>query len=632
MKKINFMLFAVAAIAAASCAKEITPENPQNGNNPEVKLVPMTFSAGGEKVDAKVALQSDGKTLHWESSDQIKVFDGISNELPAFTTTGSGASVDFTGKVSENAAGPFYAVYPYQEDAALEINGQWNSTTRDIIYAEVPAIQTAKAGDLPSDAFIAVAKSDSKDHFKFMSVCGYVKITINDENAENIESITLSGNNNESIAGKMKIAFKENGDPENTYVSGGMSTTVTLKGSFSNGKDYYFAVRTSSFSKGITLSTLYKNGTRKYISSSKAPETSLGRNQVMNIGAPVMKSGTPNDLYIAWNHGFDIDVAGEKFSKAMHGEATLINNDSQTATVGNVYFVDPNYTFKVGGTTFNDKLIVIGRYANQRSTLTQNGILKLGGTSAIVAFKGLNITWNNTNQPFQITADSKCIAIDNCYYNYIKNSITSSSQYVVDTFAITNSEIHIKDKDKVTIYSSTSASTTSYLFRNNIVFVTGNTAVTEFRCLNLKNGTSTNILIENNIFDKTIIPNNSLVLSKAITNNLTIKNNIFHDVVASTTDSGLINYENTAVSPAAGDISANFYYNSESGNSKKLITRTKNLGNLSKNYSPALASEAILSANWDPVNGDFGIKESFTYTKSDGTINTQNTANIGAHR
>ena len=62
MKKMKFMLFAVAAIAAASCAKEIAPETPQTGVQ---GLIPMTFTAGAEDVESRVALQQDGMTLHW---------------------------------------------------------------------------------------------------------------------------------------------------------------------------------------------------------------------------------------------------------------------------------------------------------------------------------------------------------------------------------------------------------------------------------------------------------------------------------------------------------------------------------------------------------------------------------------
>ena len=84
-KTIRFMLYAAATAVTVSCAEEIIPDNSQNNNSSE--LVPMTFMAGAEDSATKVVLQEDRKTIHWESTDKIKVFDGTSNDLPAFTTT-----------------------------------------------------------------------------------------------------------------------------------------------------------------------------------------------------------------------------------------------------------------------------------------------------------------------------------------------------------------------------------------------------------------------------------------------------------------------------------------------------------------------------------------------------------------
>ena len=163
MKKINFVLTAVAAIATVSCVKEIAVENTP------VNLIPMTFTAGSDNVDTKIALQEDQLTLHWENTDQIKVFDNSGTDLPAFTTTGSGASVDFTGQVASET-GPFYALYPYQKDATFGLDA--DKDNRPTIYAEVPTVQNAVAGNVPSNAFIAVAKSDDSNNFSFSSICG----------------------------------------------------------------------------------------------------------------------------------------------------------------------------------------------------------------------------------------------------------------------------------------------------------------------------------------------------------------------------------------------------------------------------------------------------------------------------
>lgn len=230
MKTMKLMLCAVTVIAAASCAKEIAPENNQDNTTPELNLIPMTFTAGADEVESKVALQQDGITLYWEATDQINVFDGSETPLPAFTASGSGASTNFTGGVVNPEAETYYALYPYQADASYGLDE--NAENRPTIYAEVPAIQTAVAGSVPSDAFIAVGRSDDSNYFRFSTICGFIKFTLNQDN---VESITFSGNNNESLTGKVKIYFNADGTPNQTYVSGAMKPTVTLTGDLQNG-------------------------------------------------------------------------------------------------------------------------------------------------------------------------------------------------------------------------------------------------------------------------------------------------------------------------------------------------------------------------------------------------------------
>ena len=71
MKKIKFMLFAVAAMAAVSCAKEI--DAPENQNQVQVNYVDMEFTAVMEPV-TRTSL-SDGNKVVWQNEDKVSVFD-----------------------------------------------------------------------------------------------------------------------------------------------------------------------------------------------------------------------------------------------------------------------------------------------------------------------------------------------------------------------------------------------------------------------------------------------------------------------------------------------------------------------------------------------------------------------------
>lgn len=643
-KTIRFMLYAAVAAATVSCAEEIAPENSQDRNNAGLDLIPMTFTAGAEDADTKVVLQEDRKTIHWEATDQIKVFDGVSNDLPAFTTTGSGASVTFSGQVSEGAAGPFYALYPYQAAATFGASTITTAEYGNVITATVPAEQTAVAGGVPANAFIAAAVSDNKDNFKFKTICGFIKFQLSEEDAAGAVAVSISGNDLAAIAGDVEIFFSKSGEEAfgQDYVRGATKDYVTLTGSFKADTDYYFAIRSNKFASGFTMTIKYADGSCKHVTTTQAAPQTISRNMVMNIGKPAFKAGLPNDLYIAWQHGLDVDMAGKAFNKATYGEATRIKKDGSSGTAG-VYIIDSGFTFKTNYQAVTEPLIIFGRYNDRSSGLTIGNIHKLGGANALIAYKGLNVTWDNNNQPFQVTADSECIVMDNCNFNHIRHTFitatVSNESSVLKNVGVTNSEIKINGTNKSAAYMFLSSHTgngiQSFIFKNNVVyFVPGTvTAMTDFKAIEVKSGTVGDVIIENNTFDKTTVPNSAFVKVKTLTGQLVIKSNIFNEVNLTNMNSGLLGITTTTGTiPSSGEVSNNFYYKADKENNYTLGLNTKGLDNLTKKYSPQLALDPILT-DWDPANGKFGIAETITYYNSGSSQNiTVSTAGVGAQR
>lgn len=641
MKKMRFVLFAVAAMAAASCAKELAPENGKE-NTPAANLVPMTFTAGTEAT--KVALQEDGKTLHWETTDQLKVFDGVSNELPAFTTTESGASVTFAGQVSDGAAGPFYALYPYQAAATFGASTITTAEYGNVITATVPAEQTAVAGGVPANAFIAAAVSDNKDNFTFKTICGFIKFQLSEEDAAGAVAVSISGNDLAAIAGDVEIFFSKAGAEAfgQDYVRGATKDYVTLTGSFKADTDYYFAIRSNKFASGFTMTIKYEDGSCKHVTTTQAAPQNISRNMVMNIGKPVFKAGLPNDLYIAWQHGLDVDVAGKAFNKATYGEATRIKKDDSSGKAG-VYIIDSGFTFTSNLLDVTEPLIIFGRYNDRSSSLKKGKIHKLSGANALVAYKNLNVTWDNNNQPFQITGDSDCVVMDNCNFDHIRNTFITATannvSSVLNSAGITNCDIKINGTNKSAAYMFLSSHTgngiQSFTFKNNVVyFVPGTvTALTDFKAIEVKSGTVGDVIVENNTFDKTTIPNSAFVRIHTLTGQLVIKSNLFNEVNQTTMNSGLLGITTTTGTiPASGEVSNNFYYKADTENTYKLSLATAGLDNLTKKYSPQLALDPILT-DWDPANGKFGIAETITYYNSGSGQNiTVSTAGVGAQR
>ena len=642
MKKMKFMLFAVAAIAAASCAKEITPENATNSGSTELNLIPMIFTAGAEDADTKVALQSDKKTLHWEATDQIKVFDGTSNELPAFTTTGSGASVEFTGSVTSET-GPFYALYPYQAGATLGESTITSKTYGTVITATVPSEQIATAGSVPSNAFISAAKSDDKGNFFFKTICGFVKFQLSEEDAAGAVAVSLSGNDLPAIAGNVEIFFTTDGTDTafgQDYVRKQTKDYVTLKGTFKADTDYYFAIRSNKFAEGFTMTILYADGSSKYVTTTTPAPSNVSRNSVMNIGKPVFKTGLPNDLYIAWQHGLDIDIADQKYNKATYGEATLVKSTSNISTNG-VYFVETGIAATVNKNLTS--LIIAGRNSSERATVAITKQLKptmTEGTPFSMAFINADMTYSNTNQVFNLASDIDRIAIDNCsIYGVQHTMINGGENYKADIIAIRNSEIKVAGSNKgaaYIYYTKNIADHTSITLENNVFFyrLTGTTALSDFKVYQNGGGCIKNVTVVRNTFDSTVIPNAGLVKAKMISGEVNISNNLYHNVVAAGAHSNVLGLDTKTgdVLPTGGNITNNFFYKSDSTNEMNLIINRTGLDALEKLGSPVVTIEAILGTDWNPEVGIYTVAENIQYVNSKNETVTVSTAAIGAKR
>ena len=154
-------------------------------------------------------------------------------------------TVEFQGSVQMVGSGKdFWSVYPYLED---------NSCDAESVTTTIPSGQLAVEGNFSNNAFPAIAHSKTLD-LAFWNVCGGIKffVTRND-----IQSVTIKGNNGEILAGRVRIAFNpDSGTPEVVEIIQG-ETEVTLKesngGVLKPGKYYYMTLLPTKLSSGITM-------------------------------------------------------------------------------------------------------------------------------------------------------------------------------------------------------------------------------------------------------------------------------------------------------------------------------------------------------------------------------------------
>lgn len=465
----------LAALAATACAVEVLPETPAE-NQPEVQLYPMTFTAGaddGSAPDTKVTLE--GKSVLWSATDKIKVFDGTSNALETFTiTSGAGTtSASFSGSVADPSATTYYALYPYQESAtfhsSLAITG--STTRKNAIKATIPTEQIAVAGSMPSNAFLSMAASNSEGDFAFKNALSLVKFQIKDiYNPSEIESISLSGNALEYIAGNVGLYLAGEG-VNIDYIRGEAESFVTLTGSFESGKDYFFAIRPVTFEKGITLTVKYKDGSCKYASSANASQA-LSRNSVLNLGSLPLVAGLPNDLYIAYLHGQNIDAAGTMVNKSLFPSATLIKANGKTSTGLN--FVNPSLSVTME--TLSNQ-IIIGRFLDQKSVVTKGTVYYLKGTNdtdcLILKNLSLSLTTDkdyhfgsNTNTTFEK------VGFDDCKITITKTLVKSTAaSRVIESFVMKDCDIKVT-ASSIRLFDSNNYTQTlkTVSFENNILY------------------------------------------------------------------------------------------------------------------------------------------------------------------
>ena len=225
-----------------------------------------TIKAYQEGYDAqtKTAVQNGGTQVYWEPAEEIKVFlKGYSGRFISQNTELAGVA-DFAGTLTLlvganegfGSANQTWGLYPYRSDATYD--GESVTTT-------LPASQTGRAGSFAKDTHISIACSGGND-LAFYNVCGGLRFSLTQEG---IKSVTFEGNNDEAIAGKIKIAFAD-GVPlvqEVTEPETLITLTASGGGTFLTGQWYYISAIPGTLSGGFKMKFFKESESAKLTSS-----------------------------------------------------------------------------------------------------------------------------------------------------------------------------------------------------------------------------------------------------------------------------------------------------------------------------------------------------------------------------
>ena len=597
MKIMKFFLLAAAAVAAISCAKELSPIENENPTL-EVELVPMTFTACSDNGDAdtKVFYDAETKTTQWKVGDEIAVISstGTATVFTATEVSSDGRNATFEG-LTENSE-TYYAVSP-----ASAYKGNGKEVLDGTLHVDIPNVQNAIANTFDPAAFVSVAANDG-GILSFKNSCAVIKFRLN--NAEGVKSVRFSANEVNNLAGTQNVLTSN--IPVHTWGSqftGRNSFNMITLNAPSEGfvaeTDYYMTMRPQTMGNGINLYIEYTDGVkvRKGTSSFAAPINKI--RDLKTLDAVELEDITPYDSY---QMGFDLVIGDQVYNKAVNGDATKVTaTDANTSLYnqfnkGGVYFIETsgNGSFNLHSNVAVSKdVALVGNVANGKVLIDMNG-KNVSHTAKTVALKNLELDADaHTNYVFannSATADADAFILDNCSVTGLAKPLwyVNAAGYTLKNLTLVNTDIALAGatniidlakttslgNENVTIKNCILYGASNYVSRivNNAQNLTSWTADVVFEnntVYNLHAGTNNGLLHMSGA--NSVVFNNNLVSFYSVNateyviriwkNNptYTVENNHFWARAASGIPADLTFYSNVNVEAASGNITSGAY-------------------------------------------------------------------------
>lgn len=265
----------------------------------------------------------------WLEGDAINVFFGAS-ESSIFVTNTTARVAQFKGTIGAVTGGgddlndetSLWGVYPYSSNTTCDGSS---------ITLAVPHVQEAKADNFADDLFPSIARSTNFT-MAFYPVCAALRFKVSNPD---IVKVTLSGNDNESLAGKANVSMVLGGVPEvDEILEGQKELTMSAPdgGCFETDKYYYFVFYPCDFAKGYTL-TYYKEASKAtYVKTEAYP---VGRNK--------FGGATKKDAGLTFTQIEDEGGNDGSGSTSVPVETIYMLTESATLAPGTSYTLDTDY-------------------------------------------------------------------------------------------------------------------------------------------------------------------------------------------------------------------------------------------------------------------------------------------------
>lgn len=234
MKKMYIILLAAAA-AAVSCAKESFVEPSEN-----------SFRIAVTGTEATKSYLNDGYEIVWEAGkDEVSLFLKTDNNKLTAVSSGTSTWLEKKDALVGSTTKWAYALYPYDADAT-------NST--GTVTTTLPAAQKAIPNQYSN--IIAVGASDlsgsTPTPIHFQTCVTLVEV---DLQTDGVKTISLRGNNGETLAGTLRMTVPSADDkvPDPTIVNGLKEVSLSDNGKVLAKEKYYLAIAPQEFPKGLRI-------------------------------------------------------------------------------------------------------------------------------------------------------------------------------------------------------------------------------------------------------------------------------------------------------------------------------------------------------------------------------------------
>ena len=599
MKTTKYIASAIASMALAACSQEINPvvnETTAVEKNPNLVEITLTANSEVNEDDTKATFINYPK-LGWEKGDKVSIL-GLLTGNEMFTADSRGNVSTFTGEADPNDA-LYYGLYPYDANVTITEDGVFENVI-------IPAVQTATAGSFDPKAYVAIAKSEDKENLYFKGLGTFLKFNINAfDGMSPIKTITVTGNDNEVLAGKAAVTkFNPDGGTAHSNLSGSDAAySVTLEGTFDTKKAYFMIVRPQPYDKGITVQVELQDGTLLKRSGSKQLfAKGEARNSILTLVLDPKHFSEP-DPYTYYNMGRTLTIGGVEINKETYGEATLITGTSGLDKSG-VYFVNGDATanFNSGIT---GKLIVIGNTPGTRAAVKRTGVSYITASDDEDVLIMNNVKYVDCiDNLFNLNAAKafETIIFDDCQFKVADSKyllLSNSAANTVTNFAMTNCDVEMGGA--VSLVKMGGSTINNITLDNNVLY--SNSEMTSFLAVNSTAKVTTVVFNNNTLYNTTIgttTENEDAIIKASTVTAFTAKNNYL--VCANSTANRYLG----RATFTGGEVDNNFYV-------RKKDTSTAIYGVPGDrptwviNQPAPKGAPANLTTNWDPANGKFTL-------------------------